>query len=124
MLFDCQYPSKTRSRSRTQKSHQNLRRGRIACWWCCGAGHLRSRCPRVNKEVHNVKCWGCNGTRPARSNCPRANQEYPHRSNVIESMNVSSHTEKDQNMDILTPLREGHVQRAVNTAGDSKRNDR
>ncbi|GFX97020.1 retrovirus-related Pol polyprotein from transposon 412 [Trichonephila clavipes] len=37
---------------------QNLRRRRIMCWGCGGAGHLRSSCPRINKEDHNIKCWG------------------------------------------------------------------
>ncbi|GFY24489.1 retrovirus-related Pol polyprotein from transposon 412 [Trichonephila clavipes] len=37
---------------------QNLRR-RITCWGCGGAGHLRSSCPRIYKEDHNIKCWGC-----------------------------------------------------------------
>ncbi|GFW68107.1 retrovirus-related Pol polyprotein from transposon 412 [Trichonephila clavipes] len=36
---------------------QNPRRGRITCWGCRGAGHLRSSCPQVNKD-HNIKCWG------------------------------------------------------------------
>ncbi|GFX17041.1 retrovirus-related Pol polyprotein from transposon 412 [Trichonephila clavipes] len=39
--------------------HQNLRRRRITCWRCGGAGHLRSSCPRINKEDHNIKCWRC-----------------------------------------------------------------
>ncbi|GFX20849.1 CCHC-type domain-containing protein [Trichonephila clavipes] len=37
---------------------QNLRSRRITCWGCGGAGHLRSSCPRINKEDHNIKCWG------------------------------------------------------------------
>ncbi|GFX93934.1 uncharacterized protein TNCV_3412971 [Trichonephila clavipes] len=34
---------------------QNLRRRRIPCWGCNGAAHLRSSCPRINKEDRN-KC--------------------------------------------------------------------
>ncbi|GFX58440.1 uncharacterized protein TNCV_320221 [Trichonephila clavipes] len=41
---------------------QNLRRRRITCWWFGGAGHLRSNCPRINKEDHNIKCWVCGRT--------------------------------------------------------------
>ncbi|GFS69774.1 hypothetical protein TNCV_3006601 [Trichonephila clavipes] len=37
---------------------QNLRRRIITCWECGGAGHLRSSCPRINKEDRNIKCWG------------------------------------------------------------------
>ncbi|GFX75704.1 retrovirus-related Pol polyprotein from transposon 412 [Trichonephila clavipes] len=40
---------------------QNLRRRRITFWGCGGAGHLRSSCPRINKD-HNIKCWGCGRT--------------------------------------------------------------
>ncbi|GFW93478.1 uncharacterized protein TNCV_46811 [Trichonephila clavipes] len=29
---------------------QNLRRRKITCWGCDGVGHLRSSCPRINKE--------------------------------------------------------------------------
>ncbi|GFV45700.1 uncharacterized protein TNCV_1970011 [Trichonephila clavipes] len=36
---------------------QNPRRRRITCWWCDRAGHLRSSCPRINKD-HNIKFWG------------------------------------------------------------------
>ncbi|GFX62179.1 uncharacterized protein TNCV_2229051 [Trichonephila clavipes] len=35
---------------------QNLRRHRIICCGCDGAGHLRSSCPRINKDDHNIKC--------------------------------------------------------------------
>ncbi|GFY21121.1 uncharacterized protein TNCV_3991651 [Trichonephila clavipes] len=35
---------------------QNLRRHRITCWGCGGAGHLRSSCPRINKENPYIKC--------------------------------------------------------------------
>ncbi|GFW23497.1 retrovirus-related Pol polyprotein from transposon 412 [Trichonephila clavipes] len=41
---------------------QNLRRRRIMCWGCGGAGHLRSSCPGINKEDYNIKCWGCGRT--------------------------------------------------------------
>ncbi|GFU37138.1 uncharacterized protein TNCV_1555151 [Trichonephila clavipes] len=37
---------------------QKLRRRRITCWGCGGAGHLRSSCPRIIKEDHDIKCWG------------------------------------------------------------------
>ncbi|PRD24553.1 UNVERIFIED_CONTAM: hypothetical protein NCL1_43423 [Trichonephila clavipes] len=50
---------------------QNLRRRRITCWGCDGAGHLRNSCPRINKEDCNIKCWGCGRTGHVRSNCPR-----------------------------------------------------
>ncbi|GFV50400.1 CCHC-type domain-containing protein [Trichonephila clavipes] len=49
---------------------QNLRRCRITCWGCGGAGHLRSSCSRITKEDHNIKCWGCGRTGHVRSNCP------------------------------------------------------
>ncbi|GFX45084.1 uncharacterized protein TNCV_3431321 [Trichonephila clavipes] len=49
---------------------QNLRRGRIPCWRCGGAGHLRCSCPHINKEDRNVKCWDCDGTGHERSNYP------------------------------------------------------
>ncbi|GFW28844.1 retrovirus-related Pol polyprotein from transposon 412 [Trichonephila clavipes] len=32
------------------------------CWECGGTGHLRSSCPRMNKENSNIKCWGCGRT--------------------------------------------------------------
>ncbi|GFT41567.1 uncharacterized protein TNCV_1964801 [Trichonephila clavipes] len=38
---------------------QNLRKRRITCWGCGGVGNLRSSCPRIIKEVHDIKCWGC-----------------------------------------------------------------
>ncbi|PRD20425.1 UNVERIFIED_CONTAM: hypothetical protein NCL1_54662 [Trichonephila clavipes] len=41
---------------------QDLKRRRITCWGCGGAGHLRSSCPRINKEDHNIKCWVCGRT--------------------------------------------------------------
>ncbi|GFX09345.1 retrovirus-related Pol polyprotein from transposon 412 [Trichonephila clavipes] len=41
---------------------QHLKRRRITCWGCGGAGHLKSSCPRINKEDHNIKCWGCGRT--------------------------------------------------------------
>ncbi|GFU58547.1 integrase_H2C2 domain-containing protein [Trichonephila clavipes] len=37
---------------------QNLRKRRITYWGCGGVGHLRSSCPRTNKEDHSIKCWG------------------------------------------------------------------
>ncbi|GFW21928.1 gag-pol [Trichonephila clavipes] len=60
---------------------QNLRKRRITCWGCGGAGYLRSRCPRINKEDHNINCWGCGRIGHVRSNCPRVNQEDPCRTN-------------------------------------------
>ncbi|GFV39644.1 retrovirus-related Pol polyprotein from transposon 412 [Trichonephila clavipes] len=38
---------------------QNLRRDRITYWVCGVVGHLRSSCPRINKEDRNINCWGC-----------------------------------------------------------------
>ncbi|GFX87610.1 uncharacterized protein TNCV_2465031 [Trichonephila clavipes] len=68
---------------------QNLMRRRIMCWGCGGAGHLRSSCPRINKD-HNIKCWGCGRTGHVRSNCPRVNQEDPCHTSVTESKKVCS----------------------------------
>ncbi|GFT68536.1 retrovirus-related Pol polyprotein from transposon 412 [Trichonephila clavipes] len=47
---------------------QNLRRRRITFWGCGGAGHLRSSCPRINKEDHNIKCWGVTESKKVCSN--------------------------------------------------------
>ncbi|GFT69150.1 uncharacterized protein TNCV_2566071 [Trichonephila clavipes] len=63
---------------------QNLRRRRITCWVCGGAEHLRSSCPRINKEDHNIKCWGCSRTGHVRSNFSRVNQEDPCRTSVTK----------------------------------------
>ncbi|GFY15557.1 retrovirus-related Pol polyprotein from transposon 412 [Trichonephila clavipes] len=41
---------------------QNLRRHGIMCLGYGGAGNLRSSCPRIIKEDHNIKCWGCGRT--------------------------------------------------------------
>ncbi|GFX51234.1 retrovirus-related Pol polyprotein from transposon 412 [Trichonephila clavipes] len=49
---------------------QNLRRRRITCWGCGGAWHLRSSCPRINKEDRNIKCWGCGRTGHVIRNLP------------------------------------------------------
>ncbi|GFU35995.1 gag-pol [Trichonephila clavipes] len=82
--------------------HQNLRKRRITCWGCGGAGHLRSSCPRINKEDRNIKCWGCGRTRHVKSNCPRVNQEDPCSTSVIESKKVCSHRKRsaDTNGDV------------------------
>ncbi|GFX95170.1 CCHC-type domain-containing protein [Trichonephila clavipes] len=64
---------------------QDLKRRRITCWGCGGAGHLRSSCPRINKEDHNIKCWVCGRTGHVRSNCPRVNQKDPCCTSVTES---------------------------------------
>ncbi|GFX69820.1 gag-pol [Trichonephila clavipes] len=69
---------------------QNLRIRRIMCWGCGGTGHLRSSCPRINKEDHNIKCWGCGRTGHVRSNFPRVNQDDPCRTSVTESKRVCS----------------------------------
>ncbi|GFX60107.1 uncharacterized protein TNCV_4532681 [Trichonephila clavipes] len=81
---------------------QNLRRRRIRCWECGGAGHLRSSCPRINKEDRNIKCWGCGRTGQVRSNCPRENQEDPSRTSVTESKKVCSNRKGsgDENGDV------------------------
>ncbi|GFT01469.1 gag-pol [Trichonephila clavipes] len=84
---------------------QNLRRSRITCWECGGAGHLRNSYPRINNEDRNVKCWCCDGTGHARSNFPRVNQEYPHRASVIESMKVCSHRKGSEDENINSLLR-------------------
>ncbi|GFV39276.1 uncharacterized protein TNCV_1229781 [Trichonephila clavipes] len=84
---------------------QNLRRGRITCWGWGGVGHLRSSCPRINKEDRNVKCWGCDVTGHARSNCTRLNQEYPHSASVIESKKVCSHRKGSEEGNINSPSR-------------------
>ncbi|GFU49129.1 uncharacterized protein TNCV_573681 [Trichonephila clavipes] len=80
---------------------QNLRRRRITCWGCGGAGHLRNSCPRINKD-HNIKCWGCGRTGHVRSNCPRVNQEDPCRTSVTESKKVCSNRKRsaDENGDV------------------------
>ncbi|GFU08173.1 uncharacterized protein TNCV_3766241 [Trichonephila clavipes] len=42
---------------------QNLRRRRISCWGCGGAGHLRSSCPRINNVTESKKvCSNRNGS--------------------------------------------------------------
>ncbi|GFV82414.1 uncharacterized protein TNCV_3982071 [Trichonephila clavipes] len=69
---------------------QTLRRRRITCWGCSGAGNLKSSCPRINKEDRNIKCWGCGSTGHVRSNCPRVNQKDPCRTSVTESKKVFS----------------------------------
>ncbi|GFU87652.1 uncharacterized protein TNCV_2935741 [Trichonephila clavipes] len=51
---------------------QNRRRRIITCWVCGESGHLRSNCPRNNKEERSTKCWGCGGEGHLRINCPRA----------------------------------------------------
>ncbi|PRD18545.1 UNVERIFIED_CONTAM: hypothetical protein NCL1_60214, partial [Trichonephila clavipes] len=81
---------------------QNLRRHRITCWVCSRAGHLRSSCPRINKEDHNIKCWGCGRTAHVRSNCLRVNQEDPCRTSVTESNKVCSNRKglADENGDV------------------------
>ncbi|GFV62365.1 uncharacterized protein TNCV_2126001 [Trichonephila clavipes] len=80
---------------------QNLRRRRITCGGCNGAGHLRSSCPRINKEDHNIKCWGCGRAGHVRSNCPRMNQEDPCRASVTESKKVCSNRKgSEENGDI------------------------
>ncbi|GFT37353.1 retrovirus-related Pol polyprotein from transposon 412 [Trichonephila clavipes] len=48
---------------------QNLKRRRITCWGCDGAGHLRSSCPRINKEDRNIKYWGCGRTEHSKKVC-------------------------------------------------------
>ncbi|PRD19999.1 UNVERIFIED_CONTAM: gag-pol [Trichonephila clavipes] len=80
----------------------NLRKRRITCWGCGGAGHLRSSCPRINKEDRNIKCWGCGRTGHVKSNCPRVNQEDPCSTSVIESKKVCSHRKRsaDTNGDV------------------------
>ncbi|GFU07823.1 uncharacterized protein TNCV_3551471 [Trichonephila clavipes] len=81
---------------------QNLRRRRIMCWGCGGAGHLRSSCRRINKEDHNIKCWGCGRTGHVRSNCPRVNQEDPCHTSGTESKKVCSNRKgsADENGDV------------------------
>ncbi|GFW14980.1 uncharacterized protein TNCV_4659411 [Trichonephila clavipes] len=81
---------------------QNLRRRRIMCCGCGGAGHLRSSCPRINKEDHNIKFWGCGRTGHVRSNCPRVNQKDPCRTSVTESKKVCSNRKgsADENGDV------------------------
>ncbi|GFX54381.1 retrovirus-related Pol polyprotein from transposon 412 [Trichonephila clavipes] len=62
---------------------QNLRRRRITCWVCGGAGQLRSSSPRIN-TYRNFKCWGCGRTGHVRSNCSRVNQEDPCRTSEMQ----------------------------------------
>ncbi|GFX07204.1 retrovirus-related Pol polyprotein from transposon 412 [Trichonephila clavipes] len=64
------------------------------------SGHLRSRCPRINKEDHNIKCWGCGTTGHVRSNCPRVNQDL-RRTSVTESKKLCSNRKgSDENGDV------------------------
>ncbi|GFT14495.1 uncharacterized protein TNCV_4004521 [Trichonephila clavipes] len=83
---------------------QNLRRRRIMCWCCGGAGHLRSSCPRINKEDRNIKCCGCGRTGQIRNNCPPVNQEDPCRTSVTESKKVCCNRKgsADENGDVLS----------------------
>ncbi|GFU03052.1 hypothetical protein TNCV_113601 [Trichonephila clavipes] len=92
------------------------------CWGCNGAGHLRSGCPRINKEDCNIKCWGCDGTGHARSNCPQINQEYLHRACVIESKKVCSHRKGSDDENIESPSRRPCPENNKYTAGKKKRN--
>ncbi|GFT07048.1 uncharacterized protein TNCV_1415871 [Trichonephila clavipes] len=80
---------------------QNLRRCRITCWGFDGAGHLRSSCPRINKD-RNIDCWECGKIGHVRSNCPQVNQEDPFRTNVTESKKVCSNRKRstDENGDV------------------------
>ncbi|GFW77443.1 uncharacterized protein TNCV_2498361 [Trichonephila clavipes] len=50
--------------------HQNRRRLSITCWGCDESGHLRSNCPRNNKEDRSTKCWGCGAAGHLRIKCP------------------------------------------------------
>ncbi|GFT24592.1 retrovirus-related Pol polyprotein from transposon 412 [Trichonephila clavipes] len=80
---------------------QNLRRRRITYWGCGGAGHIRSSCPRINKEDNIIKCWGCGSAGHVRSNCPRVNQDDPCRTSVTESKKVCSNRKgSDENGDV------------------------
>ncbi|GFX83052.1 hypothetical protein TNCV_5002001 [Trichonephila clavipes] len=45
---------------------QSLRRRIITCSGCDEAMHLRSSCPRIIKEDHNIKCWGWGRTEHVR----------------------------------------------------------
>ncbi|GFT62177.1 uncharacterized protein TNCV_251991 [Trichonephila clavipes] len=91
---------------------QNLRRRRITCRECGGSGHLRSSCPRINKEDHNIKCWGCDRPGHVRSNCPRINQKDPCRTSVTEPKKVCS-TEKEEQMKMETCVQKDPVRRAA-----------
>ncbi|GFY23820.1 uncharacterized protein TNCV_3536141 [Trichonephila clavipes] len=81
---------------------RNLKRRRITCWGCGGAGHLRISCPRINKEDHNIKCWVSSRTGHVRSNCPQVNQEDPCRASVTESKKVccNRNGSADENADV------------------------
>ncbi|GFU59986.1 uncharacterized protein TNCV_3237721 [Trichonephila clavipes] len=83
-----------------RKEIEKLRKEIITCWGCGGAGHLRSSCPRINKD-HNIKCWGCGRVEHVGSNCPRVNQEDPCRTSVTESKKVCSNRKgSDENVDV------------------------
>ncbi|GFU47757.1 retrovirus-related Pol polyprotein from transposon 412 [Trichonephila clavipes] len=67
-------------------------------WW---SRHLRSSCPRIKKENHNIKCWGCGRTGHVRSNCPRVNQEDPFRTSVTKSKKLCSNRKgSEENGDV------------------------
>ncbi|GFU35196.1 uncharacterized protein TNCV_2106371 [Trichonephila clavipes] len=103
---------------------QNLRRRRITCCGCGGAGHLKSSCPRINKEDHNIKCWGCGIPGHVRSNCPRVYQKDSCRTSATESKKVCSKRKRSAD-EMETSDRKDHVRRAAGisqTAGELKRN--
>ncbi|GFT48877.1 uncharacterized protein TNCV_2770961 [Trichonephila clavipes] len=75
---------------KTMAQLQKRRRRSITYWGCGEPRHLRSNCPRNNKEDCSTKCWGCGGMGHLRNNCLRVNHKYPHRASEIESKNGCS----------------------------------
>ncbi|GFW53871.1 uncharacterized protein TNCV_2446631 [Trichonephila clavipes] len=73
---------------------QNRRRC-IMCWGCGESEHLRSNCPRNNKEDRRTS-----GAGHLRNNCPRVNQKDSHHANVIKSKKVCSHQKGSANGNI------------------------
>ncbi|GFY12135.1 gag-pol [Trichonephila clavipes] len=84
---------------------QNRRRHSLMCWEYSEPGHLRSNCPRNNKEDRSTKCWGWSGAGHPRNNCPQVNQKDPHRVIVIEPKKVCSHLKGPADVNVHVPLR-------------------
>ncbi|GFY22867.1 uncharacterized protein TNCV_2181281 [Trichonephila clavipes] len=65
-------PCESRCKKEIEKLKEEMRAlipqryNRRGCWGC---GHLRSNCPRNNKEDSRTKCWGCGGAGHIRKIC-------------------------------------------------------
>ncbi|GFU37115.1 uncharacterized protein TNCV_1555031 [Trichonephila clavipes] len=80
---------------------QNLRRRRITCWGCGGAGHLRSSCPRIITEDHDIKFWACGEPGISADENGEVRSKTPC-SEIVKNLSISLRVEKK--FGVIDPL--------------------